>query len=308
MQRVHFIGIGEPDLSALAIAVSKKNNFTVTGSDCYVAAEQAAALKNAGILPDDNGWFPEKIKHQLTAVVLGYNVKADNPEYIKAKESGLKIFSFAEYFFHQTRSKTRIVVAGQDEKPLITAMMLHVLKLLKIEVDYAFLSGKAPYGERVRLTYDSRIALFEMDESLISPVKGKLEFCAYKPHIVVFDNSVLNNVVDKQVFYEDKKDKYRCFLDTIEVQGRLIYSALNNDIGEITEKLRRDIVSFAYDHPDVELTDGQVRIKTRKHEIETLLKPAQLPAVQAAYLACKQIGVSEEQFYSQIAGFESNEG
>ena len=308
MQRVHFIGIGESDLSALAIAVSKKNNFTVTGSDCYIAVEQACALKNARILPDDNGWFPEKIKNQLTAVVLGYNITVDNPEYLKAKELGLKIFSFAEYLFQQTRSKTRIVVAGQDEKPLITAMMLHVLRQSKIEIDYAFLSGEVPYGERVRLSYDSRIALFEMEESLLSPVKGKLEFCAFKPHIVVFDKSVLNDVVDKQAFYDDKKDKYRCFLDTIEVQGRLIYSALNENISEITEKLRRDIVSFAYDHPDAEVTDGKIWIKTRKNEIETHLKPGQLPAVQAAYMACKQIGVSEEQFYSQIAGFNSFEG
>jgi UDP-N-acetylmuramate: L-alanyl-gamma-D-glutamyl-meso-diaminopimelate ligase len=40
------------------------------------------------------------------------HAKSDNPELIKARELGIKIMSFPEYLYEQTKDKKRIVVAG----------------------------------------------------------------------------------------------------------------------------------------------------------------------------------------------------
>ncbi|HEY6914641.1 MAG TPA: Mur ligase domain-containing protein, partial [Paludibacter sp.] len=136
MQRVHFIAIGGTAMLNLAIAISKKNNFEVTGSDVEFTEPTRSRLKEYGLLPNKTGWFPDKIQKGLSAVVLGIDTAEDNPELIRAKELGLKIYSVPEYLFQQTRSKTRIVVSGSHGKTTTTAMILFVLKSLKIDVDY----------------------------------------------------------------------------------------------------------------------------------------------------------------------------
>ena len=136
MQRVHFIAIGGEAMHNLAIALSKKNEYEVTGSDIEIFEPSYSRLKENGLLPREMGWFPERIHKNLNAVILGMHAAEDNPELIRAKELGIHIYSFPEYLFQQTRSKTRIVVGGSHGKTTTTAMILFVLKQLKIDADY----------------------------------------------------------------------------------------------------------------------------------------------------------------------------
>jgi UDP-N-acetylmuramate: L-alanyl-gamma-D-glutamyl-meso-diaminopimelate ligase len=55
MQRVHFIAIGGAAMHNLAIAVKKKNNFLVTGSDDEIYDPSYTRLKENGLLPDQIG-------------------------------------------------------------------------------------------------------------------------------------------------------------------------------------------------------------------------------------------------------------
>jgi UDP-N-acetylmuramate: L-alanyl-gamma-D-glutamyl-meso-diaminopimelate ligase len=43
------------------------------------------------------------------------HAKADNPELLKAQELGLKIYSYPEFLYEQ--SKTRVVIGGSHGKP-----------------------------------------------------------------------------------------------------------------------------------------------------------------------------------------------
>ncbi len=78
----------------------------------------------------------DRINKDIDTVILGMHAKADNPELIKAREMGIKIMSFPEYLYEQTKSKKRIVVAGSHGKTTTTAMIMHVLKFLGIKFDY----------------------------------------------------------------------------------------------------------------------------------------------------------------------------
>ena len=183
MQRVHFIAIGGAAMHNMAIAISKKDSFLVTGSDDVIVEPSRSRLEKHGLLPTESGWFPERITRNLHAVVVGMHAAEDNPELIRAKELKLKIYSFPEYLFQQTRSKTRIVVAGSHGKTTTTAMILFVLKKLKIDTDY-MIGTHGGFENRVKLSYESRIAVFEGDEYL-TPIDHRPQFHHYKPHIAV---------------------------------------------------------------------------------------------------------------------------
>jgi len=114
--RVHFIAVGGSAMHNLAIALHKKG-LTITGSDDEIFEPSRSRLASYNLLPDTQGWDVERIDPGLDAVILGMHAKADNPELLKAKELGLKIFSYPEYLYEQSKDKTRIVIGGVMEKP-----------------------------------------------------------------------------------------------------------------------------------------------------------------------------------------------
>jgi UDP-N-acetylmuramate: L-alanyl-gamma-D-glutamyl-meso-diaminopimelate ligase len=303
MQRVHFIAIGGAAMHNLAIAISKKNNFEVTGSDDEIFEPSRSRLKEYGLLPDEMGWFPDKIHKGLQAVILGMHATSDNPELIRAKELGLKIYSFPEYIFQQTRSKTRIVVGGSHGKTTTTAMILFVLKQLRIDVDYMVGAQVAGFENMVKLSYESRIAVFEGDESLTSPIDRRPKFHLYKPHISVLTGIAWDHI---NVFptFDNYVEQFQKFTELMEVQGRLIYFDGDENLNKIAQNLRRDIVPFPYNTPEHEVRNGVTYLKTKYGEIPLkVFGQHNLQNMDAARLACRQIGVTDEQFYSIISEF-----
>jgi len=303
MQRVHFIAIGGAAMHNLAIAISKKNNFEVTGSDDEIFEPSRSRLKEHGLLPDELGWFPERIHKGLQAVILGMHATEDNPELIRAKQLGLKIYSFPEYLYQQTRSKTRIVVGGSHGKTTTTAMILFVLKQLNIDADYMVGAQIEGFDNMVKLSYESRIAVFEGDEYLTSPIDRRPKFHLYKPHIAVLTGIAWDHI---NVFptFENYVEQFKKFVDLMEVQGRLIYFDGDKNLNEIAEHLRRDIVPFPYNTPKYEVNDGVTSLITKYGKIPLkVFGEHNLQNMDAARLACRQIGVTDEQFYSVISEF-----
>lgn len=303
MQRVHFIAIGGAAMHNLAIAISSKANFQVTGSDDEIFEPSLSRLKEHKLLPEKMGWFPERIHSGLHAVILGMHATADNPELIRAKELGLKIFSYPEYLFQQTRSKTRIVVGGSHGKTTTTAMILYVLKELKIDADYIVGAQIEGFENMVKFSYESRIAVFEGDEYLTSPIDPRPKFHLYKAHIAVLTGIAWDHI---NVFptFENYVEQFKIFTDLMEVQGRLIYFDGDENLNEIAKKLRRDIVPFPYNTPEYKVVDGVTYLITKKGDVRlNVFGEHNLQNLNAARLACRQIGVTDEQFYSVISGF-----
>ena len=133
--RVHFIAIGGSAMHNLAIALHKKG-FQVTGSDDVLFEPSVSRLAKQGILPAQNGWYPDKVTTDLDAVILGMHARVDNPELLKAKQLGLKIYSYPEYIYEQSKDKIRVVVGGSHGKTTITSMILHTLQSAGKDFDY----------------------------------------------------------------------------------------------------------------------------------------------------------------------------
>ncbi|OJV35905.1 MAG: peptidoglycan synthetase [Bacteroidales bacterium 36-12] len=303
MQRVHFIAIGGAAMHNLAIAISKKANYSVTGSDDEIFEPSLSRLKEHGLLPEKTGWFPEKIHKNLSAVILGMHAREDNPELLRAKELKLKIYSFPEYLYLQTRNKTRIVVGGSHGKTSTTAMILHVMKKLKINADYMVGAQIEGFDNMVKLSYESRIAVFEGDEYLTSPIDLRPKFHLYKPHIAILTGIAWDHI---NVFptFENYVEQFRKFVDLMEIQGRLIYFDGDKELNLISEKLRRDIIPFPYNTPSHEVIDGITYLITKKGNIPLkIFGEHNLQNLNAARLACKQIGITEENFNNAISDF-----
>ena len=126
-RKVHFIAIGGAAMHNIALAL-QQNGYIVSGSDDEIAEPSLSRLKAAGLLPQKEGWFPEKIEKDLDAIVLGMHARNDNPELLRAKELGLKIYSYPEYLYEQSKNKLRVVIGGSHGKTTITSMILFVLK------------------------------------------------------------------------------------------------------------------------------------------------------------------------------------
>ena len=287
--RIHFIAIGGAAMHNLAMAVATKAGYVVTGSDDEIFDPARTHLQEAGLLPEEMGWHPENITSDIDAIILGMHAREDNPELVRARELGIKIYSFPEYLYEQTKDKIRIVVGGSHGKTSTTSMILYVLQRLGIEADYMVGAQIEGFERMVRLSDTAKYAVFEGDEYLTSPLDLRSKFLWYHPHVAILTGIAWDHI---NVFptFDGYVDTFRKFVDGIEGNGTFIYYKHDNNLCEIASHARKDIQVIPY-----EAYQGDVRMRIfGRHNMENL---------QAAALACEQIGVKREDFYREIATF-----
>ncbi len=162
--RVHFIAIGGSAMHNLALALHDKGEH-ITGSDDAIFEPSKSRLQAKGLLPEQQGWFPEKITTDLDAVILGMHAKSDNPELLKAQELGLKIYSYPEFIYEHSKDKTRVVIGGSHGKTTITSMILHVMNYHNVAVDFLVGAQLEGFTNMVHLTKENDFIVIEGDES-----------------------------------------------------------------------------------------------------------------------------------------------
>ena len=113
--RIHLIAIGGAVMHNLAIALKLKG-YEVSGSDDEIFEPSRSRLASYKLLTMKEGWDPDLITQGIDVIILGMHAAKDNQELVKAEKLGLKIMSFPEYIYEQTKNKKRIVVAGSHGK------------------------------------------------------------------------------------------------------------------------------------------------------------------------------------------------
>ncbi len=303
MPHVHFIAIGGAAMHSLAIALSEDPAYRVTGSDDEIFEPSRSRLQAHGLLPAETGWHPERIDGSIDAVVVGMHATADNPELRRARELGLRIYSFPEYLYEHTRDKKRVVVGGSHGKTTTTAMILHVLHRAGIEADYMVGAQIEGLDNMVRLSADARVAVFEGDEYLTSPLDPRPKFHLYKPHVAVLTGIAWDHI---NVFptFDRYVEQFRRFAELIEPHGCLIYYEGDENLRRIAAGLRPDITALPYGTPAYEVREGTTCLLTGDGEVALqVFGEHNLQNIEAARLACGQLGVAEADFYRAIASF-----
>ena len=300
---VHFIAIGGSAMHNLAIALHLKG-YHVTGSDDEIFDPAKSRLQRYGLLPESYGWHPERITKDLDAIVLGMHARIDNPELLKAQELGLKIFSYPEYLYEQSKGKTRVVVGGSHGKTTTTAMILHVLQHCGIEADYMVGAQLEGFEVMVRLSETAKVMVIEGDEYLTSPIDRRPKFHLYKPHVAIVTGIEWDHI---NVFptFEIYKDQFAQFVNLIEPGGRLIYCNDDAEVRDVALKnTRTDIAEQPYDVPPHEVVEGITYLNTAHGRVPLrVFGNHNLLNLTAARYACNSLGVTDEQFDEAIQSF-----
>ncbi len=303
--RIHFIAVGGAVMHNLAIALHKKG-YEVTGSDDEIFEPSKSRLQKYGLLPVSEGWNAGRIDASLDAVILGMHARYENPELIRARELGIRIFSFPEYLYEQTKNKKRVVIAGSHGKTTITSMVMHVLKFHGWKFDYMVGSMIEGFETMVGLSDDAEVAVFEGDEYLSSALDRRPKFHLYKPHIALISGIAWDHM---NVFptWENYLEQFRIFVDKIEPGGTLIYYEGDDNIPGIVHSTDQSLVKIEYSaHPH--------HIMSSKYFLETgdsawpveIFGSHNMQNISGARHICNQLGITGNDFYEAIQTFRGS--
>jgi UDP-N-acetylmuramate: L-alanyl-gamma-D-glutamyl-meso-diaminopimelate ligase len=300
--KIHFISIGGSVMHQLAIALKRKG-YQITGSDDEIFEPAKSNLAKEGILPEEIGWQPDKITKDLDAVILGMHAKADNPELKKAKNLGVSIYSFPEYIFQESKGKIRVVVGGSHGKTTTTSMIMHVLKETGKDFDYLVGARLQGFDQSVDIT-NAPVIVCEGDEYPASTLEKRPKFHFLFPHIAIITGIAWDhiNVFPTFDFY---LEQFRIFINKIEPNGHLIYNDTDSILKELVEThARTDIQYHPYNVPVHSITNGITKVSIDGNETELkVFGDHNLLNLNAAWLACKELGLTSEQFIKAIGSF-----
>jgi len=301
--RVHFIAIGGSAMHNLAIALHKKG-FEVTGSDDVMFEPSVSRLAKYNILPPENGWYPEKITTNLDAIILGMHARVDNPELLKAQELGIKVYSYPEYIYEQSKDKLRVVIGGSHGKTTITSMILHVLQAAGKDFDYLVGAQLEGFETMVKLTKEAPIMVIEGDEYLASPIDRRPKFHLYKANIGVISGIAWDHI---NVFptFQSYIDQFKIFIETIQPNGKLIYSQTDTLLNDVVVNDNSVVEKQPYKLPDYTIENGITTIISdgKKYPLE-VFGDHNLLNMQAARLVCESLNITSANFYQYITTFK----
>jgi len=302
--KIHFIAIGGSAMHQLAIALTKLGN-QVSGSDDEIFEPSRTRLKEAGLLPEEDGWFPERIHADLDLVVVGMHAKADNPELAKAHQLGIRCLSYPELIFEHARNKQRIVIAGSHGKTTTTAMIMHVLKHAGRKFDYLVGASVKGFEQTVQLTDEAPIIVLEGDEYLSSPEDQRPKFLIYQHHIGLVTGISWDhiNVFPTEHAYVRQFDR---FADASPKAGILVVNEEDALASVICKKERDDVIVLEYGTPKHVVRDGKTWwIAPDGREIPLrFFGSHNLNNANGARTLLVRLGIHDDVFFEAIQSFE----
>lgn len=222
----HFIGIKGTGMSALA-QIMRSLGYEVQGSDKpdHFFTEAGLLEKGIKIL----NFSKDNIKEDMV-IVQGNAFKDDHEEVVRAKELGLKIYTYQEMVGRLTEMFMTIGVSGCHGKTTTTAMMAHVLDNI-VGTNYLIGDG-------------SGFASKENKYFCLEACEYKRHFLAYTPYYAIITNIELDHidyytdiddVISAYQEYANKAEKMviACgddtYTHTLEVNPPIFYYGLNDD-------------------------------------------------------------------------------
>ncbi len=251
-KRYHFIGAGGIGMSGLA-KVLIKNGATVTGSD----QEHSPTVQNLLALGADIriGHDPENLQLPVEAVVISAAIKPTNPELVRAKEKGCKIYKYAEMLGRLLDDYSGIAVCGTHGKSTTSGWLAFVLE--RANSAPSFIVG----ADVPQLAGSSGVADGEF--FVAEACEYDRSFLNLHPQIMV----MLNIEQDHLDYYKDEDDIINAFSDfanCVRTGGLIIANGTDANVATVLSRLEshRQYVTFGLDADcdfyadNIELVDG----------------------------------------------------
>ena len=300
--RIHFIAIGGSAMHSLAIALKQKS-YKISGSDDAIFEPSKSRLMEHGLYPENLGWSEDHISEDMDAVILGMHAKEDNPELVKARKLGLKIYSYPEFLFEQSKHKTRVVIGGSHGKTSITSMVLHVMNYHEKEVDYMVGAALEGLGNPVHITEENDFIVIEGDEYLSSALDRRPKFHLYQPNIALLSGIAWDHI---NVFptYENYVEQFKIFIESIVNGGILVYNEEDAEVKNLAEETENPIRKHPYHTPEYHTEGNSTILDVPEGELPLgIFGKHNLNNLAGAKWICQHMGVDEDDFYEAIATF-----
>lgn len=295
--KIHFVGVGERVMGDLAIALGQQGH-TVTGSDVSFSEATLLSLGHAMLVPEQPGWFPQKMQPDLDKVIVGRQVQLDNPELQIAQQLGLPICSYPEYVHDYAQDKQRIVITGGNEKNLLCLLVLHALNHLHQTFDYVVDSSELDTS--VQLS-DAPIIILEGDMDPSSPIDTQLQSLRYQHNIATI-SGIDREHNSTHATLEAYLEQVKKLADASPKGGTLIYYEGDPLIKSIGSLARADVKSVPYqDHP--QRTEKQITYLTTPQGDIPLQHTAVTRAVSGAQQLLCNLAIQKQQFYEALVTF-----
>lgn len=180
----YFIGIKGSGMASLAL-IMHELGYKVTGSDKteHLFTEVSLVEKGIPMLPFD----ANNIKEGMT-IVQGNAFRDDHEEVVRAKELGLKIYSYQEMVGKLTKMFKTIGVSGCHGKTTTTSMMAHVMGNIR--------------GSNYLIGDGTGYAKKENEYFALEACEYKRHFLAYTPYYAIITNIELDHID----YYKDIDD------------------------------------------------------------------------------------------------------
>ena len=296
---IHFIAIGGAIMHNLAICL-KELGHQVTGSDDIIFDPSKSNLEKFNLLPKEIGFFEDSISKNIDAVILGMHAKKDNVELKKALEIGVKVYSFPEFIYEQSKNKKRVVIAGSHGKTTTTAMVMHVLKDQGLAFDYLVGASLEGFERGVALT-DAPIIILEGDEYLSSPIEMRSKFHYYDADIALITGIAwdhINVFPTLDLYHQTFKE----FIQNLKNESSLYCFANDLVLNELKEFASCKVGT--YNTPEYTIENGETILKSNEETyILNIFGEHNLQNLEGAKNVCFDLGVSNENFYKSISSF-----
>lgn len=296
-KNIHFIAIGGSAMHNLALALHDLG-YHITGSDDEIYEPSRSRLAKEGLLPQTMGWHPEAITDQLDCIILGMHAKPDNPELRQAQEMNIPIYSYPEYIAKESAGQRTVVVAGSHGKTTTTAMIMHVLSKIGMNYDYLVGAQLAGFDRMVRLS-NAPLIILEGDEYLSSPIDRRPKIMHYRPDIAVITGIAWDHI---NVFptYDIYIDQFRQFIVDMTADSSLIYFGEDPSLVAILAESHHKCATESYG--EVAQNAGRVVVAGETYQVNVIGRH-NMQNLEAARKVCNHLGVSDRQFFEQIADF-----
>ena len=265
--KIHFITQGEPFLQALIEGLSPLHEVSESVS---------------GAMPTSD----------TEAVVIAQGISTSDPQWQKAQELQLPIYSYGAFLYQLHKLKTRVVVTGTQGREEIAAMVLHTMEYFSKEIDY-FL--ETPIGDTPSCKYSSE-AEFVLIEGNDTPTQIEQVpiFQLYRPTLALISG-----------IEEDKQQAYADFINTLTKGGILLYNEEDAALKAVVENTENQLRLMPYETAPHQQSGGTTYLITPEGEMPLMISGEEnMNYLSGAKWLCQNLGIDEQDFYEAMQTFK----
>ena len=265
--KIHFITEGEPFLQSLVTALSPLHEVSVSTSG-------------------------EALTPNIEAVIVAEGIPATHPQWQKAQELQLPIYSYGAFLYELHKMKTRVVISGTQGRNTIAAMVLHTMDYFSRKIDY-FL--ESPIGSIPSCKYSSE-AEFVLIEGNDTPTQIEQVpiFQLYRPTLALISR-----------IEEDKQQAYADFINTLTKGGILLYNEEDAALKAVVENTENQLRLRPYGTAPHQQSGGTTYLITPEGEMPLMISGEKnMNYLSGAKWLCQNLGIDEQDFYEAMQTFK----